>query len=60
MGDRKLTFGKYKGWKVSDLILSNPDYLKWIDEHVPYFSLTEYERKQLGIETVIKSNNLTL
>lgn len=60
MGDRKLTFGKYKGWKVSDLILSNPDYLKWIDQHVPYFSLTESEKKQLGIETVIESSNLTL
>lgn len=52
VGDRKLTFGKYKGWKVSDLILSNPEYVKWIDKNVPYFSLTNEERKQLGIDVI--------
>lgn len=42
--DRVLTFGKYKGTSVSDLISINPSYLIWADDNVSYFQLTEEER----------------
>ena len=59
-GDRRLTFGKYKGWKVFDLILSNPDYIKWADKNIPYFSLTKNEKDMLGIEDIKPNIKVTL
>lgn len=44
---RILTFGKYKGLKVIDIIDSNPEYIKWAHKNVPYFKLTNEEFKKL-------------
>jgi uncharacterized protein (DUF3820 family) len=44
---RIFTFGKYKGLKVTDLIDSNPEYVKWASKNVPYFKLTNEEFKKL-------------
>ena len=45
MGDsRKLSFGKYKGHSVKELIAKAPSYLLWADANVPSFSLTNEER----------------
>ena len=44
---RILTFGKYKGLKVTDVIDSNPEYIKWAFKNVPYFKLTDEEFKKL-------------
>ena len=44
---RILTFGKYKGLKVTDVIDSNPEYIKWAFKNVPYFKLTDEELKKL-------------
>lgn len=60
MGDRKLTFGKYKGWKVSDLIVSNPEYVKWIDKHVPYFSTTADEKRILYRDERLNENKVNI
>lgn len=59
MGDRKLTFGKYKGWKVSDLIISNPEYVKWIDKNVPYFNTTADEKRILYRDERLNKNKVT-
>lgn len=43
---RAITFGKYRGKSVPDIIQKDPQYLLWADDNVPSFSLTESERQQ--------------
>lgn len=41
--DRILTFGKYKGNKIIDIIKENPDYINWCWKNVKYFNLNHKE-----------------
>lgn len=53
--DRELSFGKYKGHSVSELISKAPSYLLWADANVPSFSLSKEER--LECELNMEDNN---
>lgn len=39
------TFGRYKGEKVLSVCRSNPRYCLWAHANVPFFSLTEEQKK---------------
>lgn len=41
--DRKLTFGKYKGKSVREVMDINPSYLIWAHDNVKFFTLNDYE-----------------
>jgi hypothetical protein len=41
MLDDKLTFGKYKGERVRDIIKEDADYLLWIQDNVEWCELDE-------------------
>lgn len=43
-----LTFGKYKGLKVLDMIESNPEYIEWARKNISYFKLTYSELEKLN------------
>jgi len=38
--DSIIGFGKYRGQTVSELIKNNPSYLLWVQENVPFASLS--------------------
>jgi hypothetical protein len=31
--DDKLDFGRYAGWKISDIARVDPDHLRWLSRH---------------------------
>lgn len=35
--DSMLTFGKYKGQRVSDILERDPDYIAWCTENISWF-----------------------
>lgn len=37
--DDNITFGKYKGWLIKDLVEHNPQYLLWCQENISWFDL---------------------
>lgn len=39
--DDVLTFGKYAGWLVRDVVREDSGYLKWVFESVDWVDLTE-------------------
>lgn len=43
MGDRLMTFGKYKGQKVEDVLAKHPDYALWAHSNVRFFNLSAPE-----------------
>lgn len=43
----KLTFGKYKGQSVDEVIDNDPDYLVWAVEEIDWFELDEETEKEL-------------
>ena len=43
--ERKITFGKYKGQKIGDLILTHIGYIMWCLDNVSWFSLDEEEQR---------------
>jgi curved DNA-binding protein CbpA len=32
-GSQVIDFGRYEGWRLADLILHDPDYLRWLARH---------------------------
>ena len=46
----KLTFGKYKGQSVDEVIDNDPDYLAWAVEEIDWFKLDEEADKKLVAE----------
>jgi hypothetical protein len=41
------TFGKYKGYRVDDVIEINPKYVRWAEENVSGFSLTKEQKERI-------------
>lgn len=41
------TFGKYKGYRVDDVIEFNPKYVRWVEENVSGFSLTKEQKERM-------------
>lgn len=41
------TFGKYKDYRVDDVIEFNPKYVRWAEENVSGFSLTEEQKERM-------------
>lgn len=39
-----MTFGKYKGKTVKEVIFEDPSYLLWADDNVEGFELSDYLR----------------
>lgn len=39
--DMKLTFGKYKGVTVEQLVKDNPEYLLWCHDNIEWFELPD-------------------
>lgn len=46
--DTLLDFGKYAGWRVEEVIITNPKYMDWIRTHVYGYNLS------LEVETLLK------
>lgn len=46
----KMTFGKYKGWIVSDVLkeAGGKAYLRWAVEHVSFFVIDDHLRRIIG------------
>ena len=43
MSERVMTFGKFKGTPVAEVIAQHPDYALWAHENVSFFNLTVSE-----------------
>lgn len=41
------TFGKYKEYRVDDVIEFNPKYVRWAEENVSGFSLTKEQKERI-------------
>ena len=46
--DDKMTFGKYKGQLVRDVLSDNPGYLRWANENIEWFQLDEEVARLVG------------
>lgn len=45
-----IEFGRYAGWRLADLVLHDPDYLRWLSRHVSGVRYRhEIERRLAGI-----------
>jgi hypothetical protein len=42
---RRVTFGKYKGKRLCDIMCINPQYLLWANDNVEFFSLSQQEEE---------------
>lgn len=45
-----ITFGKYKGKTVDQVIHINPRYIQWAEENIPFFSLSHAQKRNLEEE----------
>lgn len=43
--ERTITFGKYKGRKIADLLFSHIGYIMWCLDNISWFSLTDEEQR---------------
>ena len=41
------TFGRYKEYRVDDVIEFNPKYVRWAEENVSGFSLTKEQKERM-------------
>lgn len=41
--NKKITFGKYKGWIIADVINFDPKYVQWALKNVSFFYLQDKE-----------------
>ena len=53
----KLTFGKYKGKRVKHIASFDPEYLKWAEENIDKFVLSNRARKLVNYELSYKKIN---
>jgi hypothetical protein len=44
----KLTFGKYKGYTIEDVLEDDPNYLEWAIDEIEWFELDEIATKELN------------
>jgi len=47
---KMMTFGKYKGKTVDQVIHINPRYIQWAEENVHFFSLSPTQKRNLEEE----------
>ena len=47
---KMITFGKYKGKTVDQVIHINPRYVQWAEENVEFFSLSPAQKRNLEEE----------
>lgn len=47
---KMITFGKYKGKAVDQVIHINPRYVQWAEENVEFFSLSPAQKRNLEEE----------
>jgi hypothetical protein len=50
--DDVLTFGKYKGCVVKNVIAKNPSYISWANQNIEWFELSPEASNQLRITPV--------
>lgn len=44
----KITFGKYKGDLIDDVIIKDPNYIRWAKDNIDFFILSESQELLLG------------
>jgi hypothetical protein len=44
----KLTFGKYKGYTIEEVLESDPNYIEWAIDEIEWFELDEMAAKKFN------------
>lgn len=53
----KLTFGKYKGRSVIEIIVSDPQYILWVSENISYVKFNEETIKRAAVRAKQKEDD---
>jgi hypothetical protein len=54
---KMMTFGKYKGKTVDQVIHINPRYIQWAEENVSFFTLSDSQKRNLEEELEMIDHN---
>ena len=49
-----LTFGKYKGFRVDDVLKTNMQYIRWVQENVPFIKFDDEVRKIIALKSEMR------